>query len=77
MICGPFKRIILICILLGLVYLYSIVTNKYKDTYKRDMQKAEPGMSFITITAKLLLVAQIWMYGTVWIFITGCKNVKF
>ena len=60
MICRQFKWII--CILLGLIYLYTIVTHKDKHTIKKDMQKAEPGMGFIT--CKILGGAQILMCGT-------------
>ena len=49
-------------ILLGLIYLYTIVTHKDKHTIKKDMQKAEPGMGFIT--CKILGGAQILMCGT-------------
>ena len=68
MIFKQFKRII--CILVGLIYLYSIVTHKDKYTYKKDMQKAEPGMGFIT--CKVFMSCSdfdVWncveLYGTV------------
>ena len=41
------------------------------------MQKAEPGMGFITSTAQFLLAAQIWMYGNDLTFVTSCKVLKF
>ena len=63
MIFKQFKRII--CILVGFIYLYSIVTHKDKYTYKKDMQKAEPGMGFnLQSFYELLRFGYAVLYGT-------------